>query len=138
MAACTNIATGTTNRGRSSVFLTFVAENVHEFTVPKIPWPEKDEHVPTIISLELRDKVLSQINEANRGIFLALSWSGIRPHEAQVLRVRDWQGLELDVSRSAKNRLTGTAPTSADQRSGKPRSGEPLHLAAARVIYSSG
>ncbi|MCH8083357.1 MAG: site-specific integrase [Myxococcales bacterium] len=101
-----------------SVFLTFVAENVHGFTVPKIPWPEKDEHVPTIISLELRDKVLTQINEADRGIFLALSWSGIRPHEARVLRVRDWQALEFDVSRSAKDRLTGT---SADIRGPKKR-----------------
>jgi len=56
-----------------SVLLTFVAENVHGFDVPKVPWPGKDEHVPTIISLDLRDKVPSQIDEADPGSFLALS-----------------------------------------------------------------
>ncbi|HEY5626168.1 MAG TPA: hypothetical protein VIT93_06740 [Dehalococcoidia bacterium] len=53
-------------------FLTFVAENAHGFDVPKIPWPEKDEHVQTITSLDLRGKVPSQIDEADRRILLAL------------------------------------------------------------------
>jgi integrase len=86
-------------------FLSWVAEHRATFEVPRFPWPEPDEHLPTILSREVQDKVLAAVPEPKRGIYLALADLLLRPSEARVLRVRDWTGDEIRVERAAKDRL---------------------------------
>lgn len=89
-------------------FLTWVAEQRPGFTLPKFPWPEVDERQPAILTPELQRQVLEAIPEPERGIFLAMAETLIRPGEARVLRVRDWDPHtnQLRVSRAAKDQKT--------------------------------
>ena len=89
-------------------FLMWVADDVRaDYKVPRFPWPEPDEHLPTIIDQGVQQKVIAAIPEAKRGIFWCLAECLLRPSEARVLRVRDWQGDDLHVSRAAKDRKIG-------------------------------
>lgn len=86
-------------------FLVWVGDNVRaDWKVPKFPWPEPDEHVPTIISQELQFKIILTIPEEKRGIFYCLAECLVRPSEARVLRVRDFRNDEIHVSRAAKDK----------------------------------
>lgn len=88
-------------------FLVWVANDVLTgFTPPQFPWPEVDEHRPTILSQDMQWKLLMVIPEAKAGIFYFLAQTAARPSEARVLRVKDWAGDEIEVSRAAKDRNT--------------------------------
>ena len=86
-------------------FLAWVADNRRTFEVPKFPWPEADEHLPTILSRDVQTLALEAVPEAKRGIYYALADLLLRPSEARVLRIRDWTGNEIRVERAAKDRL---------------------------------
>lgn len=85
------------------VFLTWAAEQRPGFAVPKIPWPEVEEHQPTILAPEIQEKVLAAIPWPKAGIFWCMTTTLVRPSEARALRVRDWVGAEIRVSRAAKD-----------------------------------
>jgi integrase len=87
-------------------FLSWVGDQRRGFVVPRFPWPELDEHQPTILSEKLQWNVLREIPEPKRGIFLCMAFCLVRPSEARALRVRDWEGDDLRVSRAAKDRKT--------------------------------
>ncbi len=87
-----------------SSFLSYVEERRGSFKAPEMPWPESDERIPTVLTLDVRDQVLEAILESKRGIYLAMAWAGVRPSEARVLRVRDWIDDEIRVERAAKDR----------------------------------
>jgi integrase len=88
-------------------FMSWVAENVlTDLVVPRFPWPEIDDHRPTILSDEMQANVLSKIPWHKRGIFLCLAYGLLRPGEARVLRVRDYGDDEIHVARAAKDRIT--------------------------------
>ena len=89
-----------------SAFLTWLEGQRRTFHKPKIPWPERDERLPEVLSLSERDRLLDAIRWEKRGIFLALSWCGLRPSEARVVPVRAWQGEWLHLTTGAKDRLT--------------------------------
>ena len=88
-------------------FLSWVSDRRSTFDVPRFPWPDPPERLPTILTRELQSKVLEAVPEAKRGIYLALADLMLRPGEARVLRVRDWTGDELRVERAAKDRRVG-------------------------------
>ncbi len=89
-------------------FLGWVSNDILTgFTPPRFQWPEVDDHRPTILSQEMQWKVLMAIPEAKAGIFYFLAQTAARPSEARVLRVKDWAGDEIEVSRAAKDRKTG-------------------------------
>ncbi len=89
-------------------FISWVADSVRtDLVVPKFPWPEIDDHQPTILSDEMQLKVLMQISGHKRGVFLCLAYALVRPSEARVLRVRDYENDEIHVARTAKDRITG-------------------------------
>jgi integrase len=85
-------------------FCEWVAEVRPSFTVPpNWPWPEAVDYLPTVLSLELQDAVLAEIDEERRGLYLAFARFGVRPSEGRVLRVRDWTSAdELRVERARK------------------------------------
>ncbi len=87
-------------------FLGWVADQRRWFTVPKFAWPEPDEHHPTILSQEVQWKIISAIPWRKAGIFMCMAQAMVRPSEARALRVRDWDGDDLHVSRAAKDRRT--------------------------------
>lgn len=92
-----------------SSFLHWVARDVRpDYRVPPFPWPEVDDHQPSIVSEDIQAKILEAIPYHKRGIFLAMAHCMIRPSEARALRVRDWvfPPNELRVSRAAKDRIT--------------------------------
>lgn len=86
-------------------FLRWVAKQRPGYVAPEFPWPEVDEAHPTILTPELQARVLLTIPEDERGIFMAMAETLIRPSEARVLRVRDWvTGTnEIRVGRAAKD-----------------------------------
>lgn len=57
--------------------------------LPPFPTVSVREHVPTIIPVDDLDRVLSEIAEARRGIFLCMARMGLRPGEARALTVAD-------------------------------------------------
>jgi len=59
-------------------------------SVPPFPWPRVQEHAPTILSPQTQARVLEEIPESRRGIFLALALLGLRPSEATRLRAADY------------------------------------------------
>lgn len=90
-------------------FLGWIAADVRPgYEPPRFAWPALDERQPTVLSEELQRAVLEAIPEPRRGIFLAMAETLIRPSEARVLRVRDWDANanELRVSRAAKDSRT--------------------------------
>jgi integrase len=88
-------------------FLVWVARDVRtDFKVPAFPWPEVDEHQPSILAPEVQGKVLLAIPWPKSGIFWCMASCLVRPSEARALRVRDWDGAdEIRVARAAKDRL---------------------------------
>lgn len=86
-------------------FLRWVAKQRPGYVVPEFPWPEVDESHPAILTAELQAKVLLAIPNDDRGIFMAMAETLIRPSEARVLRVRDWITAtnEIRVARAAKD-----------------------------------
>lgn len=94
--------------GAFHAFLRWVADDVRtDYKLPKFPWPQPDEHVPNTISWELQTKIIEAIPEEKQGIFWAMAECLVRPGEARVLRVRDWQGWDLVVARAAKTKRLG-------------------------------
>lgn len=91
-------------------FLSWVCDQRPTYSIPKFPWPETDEHQPMILSPELQAKVLAAIPEDERGIFLFMAETLVRPSEARVLRVRDWitDSNQVRVARAAKDQKTGS------------------------------
>ncbi len=87
-----------------SSFLTWLSEDRKAFERPKIPWPEKEETLPEVYSLNDRDRVLEAIPWDERGAFLVLAWAGARPSEVRVLRLRQWEGDWIRFREAAKDR----------------------------------
>ncbi len=103
-----------------SSFLHWIARDVRvDYKVPTFPWPEPDEHQPTIVSSEIQEKILNEIPDAKRGIFLCMAYGLVRPSEARVLRVRDLAGDSIRVSRAAKDRKTGGVVRGLKSRNAK-------------------
>lgn len=90
-------------------FLVWVQDQRPAYAIPKFPWPETDEHQPMILSPEMQANVLAAIPEEERGIFLFMAETLVRPSEARVLRVRDWmvESNQVRVARAAKDQKTG-------------------------------
>ena len=70
--------------------------------IPEMPHVKVDEYLPRVLSIEDQDRVLAEIPEAERGIFLALAHLGIRPGEARALDVADYRDGWLMVDKAVK------------------------------------
>jgi integrase len=88
------------------------------FDVPDFPWPQPDEYVPRVLSLDLQRAVLAAIPEDRRGAFLALAQLGLRPNEARCARVEDWRGDDLRIHRGQKERRVGGREGGTKKRGG--------------------
>ncbi len=86
-------------------FLSYAASRLRSFEIPQpYPWPVKEEHIPTVLSMDVRGRVLGEIKESKRGVFLGLAWLGCRPTEARVLRVSAWDGAdEIRITEAARD-----------------------------------
>jgi integrase len=58
-------------------------------SIPPFPTVSIDEHAPRTISPDEQDRILTEIPEAARGLFLACARLGMRPGEARAVRVED-------------------------------------------------
>jgi hypothetical protein len=99
-------------------FCTWAKERRPTFEIPRFPWPEPDEYVPRVVSLDVQAQILAAIPDARRGIFLALARLGLRPSEARVARIVDWRGDELRIHRGAKDRRVGGREGGTKKRRG--------------------
>jgi integrase len=70
--------------------------------VPAVPLPRVDEHQPHILSIADQDAILAAIPEAERGIFLALAYLGLRPSEARALGAADYRDGWIIVDKACK------------------------------------
>jgi integrase len=95
-----------------SAFLHFVQKCNAIPSVPAIPWPRYDEHVPAIVRPEIQDRILAAIPEPARGVFLAMALLGLRHSEAWALDGRDYRDGRLWVRKARKGR-TLTSPLRA-------------------------
>jgi len=112
---------GKTRRNVMAAFHSFCVWANHRFptwTIPDFPWPEADEYIPRVISLELQQKILDAIPEPKRGAFLACARLALRPNEARVTRVADWRGDTLRIHRGQKDRLVGGREGGTKKRRG--------------------
>lgn len=75
-------------------------------SVPPFPRIEVPEHLPKIISTEMVDSILLQIEEKQRGPYLVASKMGLRPGEVRALNVSDITRSEphwkLEVSKAVQ------------------------------------
>lgn len=69
---------------------------------PAFPWLKVPEHEPRIISPQQQDRVLQAIHEEERGIFLLMATTGVRPGEARALRASDHSEGWISVNKAAK------------------------------------
>jgi integrase len=101
-----------------SSFLTWLAKERKAFEKPTIPWPAKDAPLPVVLTREVQTEVIAAVPDGKRGIYLALADCLLRPSEVRVLRVRDWDGDELRVSRAAKDRRVSGVVRGLKRRGG--------------------
>jgi integrase/recombinase XerD len=101
-----------------SSFLTWLSKHRRTFERPPIPWPEKDDPLPKVLSRDVQTRVIDAVPEAKRGIYLAMADCLIRPSEARVVRIRDWRGDELQIVRAAKDRRVGGVVRGLKRRGG--------------------
>ena len=112
---------GKSRRNAMAALHSFCVWANHRFptwTIPDFPWPEADEYIPRVISLELQQKILDVIPEPKRGAFLACARLALRPNEARVARVADWRGDTLRIHRGQKDRLVGGREGGTKKRRG--------------------
>ncbi len=75
--------------------------------MPEVPLPKADEHQPHILSIGAQDRVLAEIPEPERGVFLAMAHLGLRPGEARALQVADYHDGWLSVDKAVKGKSVG-------------------------------
>lgn len=89
-------------------FLRWVHEQRPTFVIPRFEWPEVDEHMPTIITEQLQSQLIATIPWPKQGVFWLMALTLVRPSEARVLRLRDWDGADqIRVGRAAKDNKKG-------------------------------
>jgi integrase len=77
------------------------------YRAPRVPSVEADQPARDVLEPHELDAVLAAIPWTQRGIFLLMASTGVRPQEARVIQVRDIHDPWIDIRRAFKGQHSG-------------------------------